>query len=339
MPSSPKRPSTQVSDGRGGARTRPASRSPPSWPSRTASRRSLKARREVVRGKPETFNRPDYSFKLEREAAPDGAPPEALEAQEPSGHERVSITPRRRGAPLDLVVAEAMILANSTWGAWLAEHGVPGIYRSQASMAPGIKVRMGVKPLPHAGMGVPQYAWATSPLRRCVDLVNQWQIIAVARQGRTAALVAPFKPRDAALFALISAFDAAHAAYNDFQNGIERFWTLRWLEQNGVSELEATLIKPGVARAETLPLVFALPGTDHLARGTRVRARIAGMDLLTLDLHATLAAALAVPPRPPRRRRRGRGRGRRRCRAGGRAAAPGHRRRRGRGAGAGRSPA
>jgi exoribonuclease-2 len=144
-------------------------------------------------------------------------------------------------------------------------------------------------------MGVPQYAWATSPLRRCVDLVNQWQIIAVARQGRTAALVAPFKPRDASLFALISAFDAAYAAYNDFQNGIERYWTLRWLEQNGVGELDATLIKPGVARAETLPLVFALPGTDHLARGTRVRARIAGMDLLTLDLHATLAATLEPP--------------------------------------------
>jgi exoribonuclease-2 len=251
--------------------------------------RALKARREVVRGKPETFNRPDYSFRLDRD---DGA---AAGAAEPSGHERVSITPRRRGAPLDLIVAEAMILANCTWGGWLAEHGVPGIYRSQSSLAPGIKVRMGVKPLPHAGMGVPQYAWATSPLRRCVDLVNQWQIIAVARQGRTAALVAPFKPRDANLFALISAFDAAYAAYNDFQNGIERFWTLRWLEQNGVDELDATLIKPGVARAETLPLVFTLPGTDHLARGTRVRARIAGMDLLTLDVHATLAATLAPP--------------------------------------------
>jgi len=135
-----------------------------------------------------------------------------------------------------------MILANSTWGGWLAEHGVPAIYRSQASLAPGIKVRMGTKPLPHAGMGVAQYAWATSPLRRMVDLVNQWQIIAVARQGRTAALVAPFKPKDAALFALISAFDAAYTAYHDFQSGIERFWTLRWLQQNDVSELEATVI-------------------------------------------------------------------------------------------------
>jgi exoribonuclease-2 len=57
----------------------------------------------------------------------------------------VEITVRRRGAPLDLIVAEAMILANSTWGQWLADLGVPGIYRSQASLAPGVKVRMGTK--------------------------------------------------------------------------------------------------------------------------------------------------------------------------------------------------
>ncbi len=139
----------------------------------------------------------------------------------------MSISTRQRGSPLDLIVAEAMILANSTWGGWLAECGVPGIYRSQASLAPGVKVRMGTRPAPHAGMGVAQYTWATSPLRRYVDLVNQWQIIACARHGRTAALAAPFKPKDAALFSIISAFDAAYAAYNGFQHGIERYWTLR----------------------------------------------------------------------------------------------------------------
>jgi exoribonuclease-2 len=148
-------------------------------------------------------------------------------------------------------------------------------------------------------MGVPQYSWATSPLRRCVDLVNQWQILACVRHGRTAALAAPFKPRDAQLFALISAFDAAYAAYNDFQHGIERYWTLRWLQQNEVGELEVAVLKPGLVRAETLPLVFALPGTDSLPRGTRLRVRITGMDLLTLDVHGTLLARLDVPAVEP----------------------------------------
>jgi exoribonuclease-2 len=242
---------------------------------------ALKARREVVRGKPETFNRPDYSFRLD-----------GNEGREPQGDERVSIAPRRRGAPLDLIVAEAMILANSTWGGWLATHGVPAIYRSQASLAPGIKVRMGTKPLPHAGMGVAQYAWATSPLRRYVDLVNQWQIIACARHGRTAALAAPFKPKDATLFSIVSSFDAAYSAYNDFQHGIERYWTIRHLAQAGIAELDAAVMKDALVRAEALPLVFKALGTEALPRGARVRVRITGTDALTLDVHANLVARL-----------------------------------------------
>ncbi|MDE2394702.1 MAG: RNB domain-containing ribonuclease, partial [Burkholderiales bacterium] len=201
-------------------------------------------------------------------------------------------------APLDLIVAEAMILANSRWGGWLAECGVPAIYRSQGSLAPGVKVRMGTKALPHAGMGVAQYTWATSPLRRYVDLVNQWQIIACARHGRTAALAAPFKPKDALLFSVISAFDSAYSAYNDFQHGIERYWTLRWLEQNGVAELEAAVMAGGLVRAETLPLVFRVPGAENLARGSLVRARIEAIDLLTLDLHASLAARIEAVTAP-----------------------------------------
>ena len=243
----------------------------------------LKAGREVVRGKPENFNRPDYNFKLIGNEA------------EPVGDETVVISERKRGAPLDLIVAEAMILANNTWGGWLNELGLPGIYRSQASMAPGIKVRMGVKAAPHAGMGVAHYTWATSPLRRYVDLVNQWQIIAAAKHGRTAALAAPFKPKDAALFAVISSFDAAYTAYNGFQNGIERYWVLRWLAQNHVEELDAAVMKDGLVRADTLPLVMRAMGAERLPRGARVRVRITGTDLLMLEAHASVVARLDDP--------------------------------------------
>jgi exoribonuclease-2 len=243
--------------------------------------RHLKAQREVVRGKPENFNRPDYNFRLAGER---------MEA--PNGTESVEITVRARGSSLDLIVAEAMILANSAWGGWLAELGLPGIYRSQASLAPGIKVRMGVKALPHAGMGVAQYTWATSPLRRYVDLVNQWQIIACARHGRTAALAAPFKPKDAQLFSIISGFESAYAAYNGFQNAIERFWTLRWLQQNDTAELTATVMKEGLVRADDLPLVFKALGCENLPRGSHVKVRITGLDEMTLDVHASLVERL-----------------------------------------------
>jgi exoribonuclease-2 len=243
--------------------------------------RHLKVQREVVRGKPENFNRPDYNFRLE-----------GMEGSEPQGTERVLISTRQRGTALDLIVAEAMILANSTWGGWLNDCGVPGIYRSQASMAPGVKVRMGTRPAPHAGMGVAQYTWATSPLRRYVDLVNQWQIIACARHGRTAALAAPFKPKDVQLFAIISGFDAAYAAYNGFQQGIERYWTLRALAQDARHELEAVVMKDGLVRADELPLVFRALGAEALPRGAHVRVKITGTDLLTLDVHANVIARL-----------------------------------------------
>ncbi len=248
---------------------------------------TLKARREVVRGKPETFNRPDYSFKLERER--NDTPPK--------GDETVVIGVRQRGAPLDLMVAEAMILANSTWGQWMASLGVPGIYRSQASLAPGVKVRMGTKALPHAGIGVPSYAWSTSPLRRYTDLVNQWQIIACARHGATAALAAPFKPKDAELFSIISAFDAAYSGYNGVQSGMERFWTLQHLQQQGITELDAALVKENgggawLVRAETLPLVFTVMGAQGLPRGAKVRVKLGHIDLMALDVGGTVTAHL-----------------------------------------------
>ena len=246
--------------------------------------RHLKAGREVVRGKPETFNRPDYNFKLV-----------GTEGKEPVGNETVQITTRQRGAPLDLMVAEAMILANSTWGNWLAEHGVPGIYRSQASLLPGVKVRMGTKALPHAGIGVPSYAWSTSPLRRYTDLVNQWQIIACARHGKTAALVAPFKPKDADLFSIISGFDAAYSAYNGYQGAIERFWTLKYVQQQCITELVATLFKENTVRADDFPLVLPVLGAKDLPRGAKVRVKLGEVDEVSLDITGTVIERLDSP--------------------------------------------
>jgi exoribonuclease-2 len=250
--------------------------------------KSLKAKREVVRGKPETFNRPDYNFRLVRSDP-------SLVGTEPTGEEVVEISTRMRGAPLDLIVAEAMILANSTWGNWMAEMGVPGIYRSQASLAPGVKVRMGTRALPHAGIGVPSYAWSTSPLRRYTDLVNQWQIIACARHGKTAALVAPFKPKDAELFSIISAFDTAYSAYNGYQNGMERFWTLRYLQQNNSTELVASLFKENLVRADDIPLVLPVMGAQGLPRAAKVRVKLGEIDLITLDVNGTVLERLDAP--------------------------------------------
>lgn len=252
----------------------------------------LKAQREQVRGKPEQFNRPDFNFKL------DGVP-----AHGPTGEESVQLSIRPRGAALDLIVAEAMILANSTWGQWLADLGVPGLYRSQASMAPGVKVRMGTRALPHAGIGVPCYAWSTSPLRRYTDLVNQWQLVACVQHGNTAALVAPFKPKDASLMSIVSAFEDAYSAYNTHQATMERYWTLKYLQQHQLEEIDATVIKafpgePPLVRAVHLPLALSVSGAPALERGAWVRVKLGQVDTMALDVKATFVCLLETASTP-----------------------------------------
>jgi exoribonuclease-2 len=237
-------------------------------------------KREAFGLKPEQANRVDFNFYVEDDV--------------------VTIVRRKRGAPLDKIVAELMIFANSTWGKLLHDSGVPGIYRSQGPGAGGwnakIQVRMVTHAAPHQGLGVDQYAWSTSPLRRYTDLVNQWQILACAEHGVTAPLVAPFKPRDATLFSIVSAFDAAYAAYNEFQQNMERYWCLRWLGQENARQVDAVVLKDEVLRLVEIPLVIRLPGMPSVARGAQVRMDIVRWDELDLSLEARLLEVAEPTP-------------------------------------------
>ncbi|SAL03431.1 ribonuclease catalytic domain-containing protein [Caballeronia ptereochthonis] len=211
--------------------------------------------------------------------------------------EHITITPRRRGSPLDLIVAELAILANSSWGAFLNDHGVPGIYRSQRGFgAPGPKrTRMQTTPAPHEGLGVAQYAWSTSPLRRYVDLVNQWQLLACVQHGVTAKLAAPFKPKDADLFAVVQGFDDTYTAYADHQRRMEYFWCLRWLKQENKKQVPAAVIKDDLVRLEEIPLILHVPGLGVHARGTRVMLEVVSIDELTVEASCRLLHVIDAP--------------------------------------------
>ena len=233
--------------------------------------------------KPEQNNRTDYNFYVQDEV--------------------VSIVPRRRGSPLDKIVAELMIFANSTWGKLMADHGIPGIYRCQGAGGGGwatrMQVRMQTHAAPHHNLGVDQYAWSTSPLRRYTDLVNQWQIMACIQHGVTAPLVAPFKPRDATLFAIVSAFDALYSAYNDIQTTMERYWCLRWFaqewQQDRAKQVEARVMKEDLLRLEDIPLVIRLAGLPTTQRGSTVKLDIIGWDEIDLSVEARFLEILSGP--------------------------------------------
>jgi exoribonuclease-2 len=237
-------------------------------------------KRESFGLRPEQNNRVDFNFYVDDEI--------------------VTINRRKRGAPLDKIVAELMIYANSSWGLLLHEHGVPGIYRTQGSgngWAARMQVRMLTHAAPHQGLGVDQYAWSTSPLRRYTDLVNQWQILACLKHGVTAPLVAPFKARDADLFAIVSAFDAAYAAYADFQNIMEHYWCLRWLSQHEARKVQAVQIKDDLLKLVDIPLILPMVGVKH-PRGTQLTIELISWDEVDLSVQARLLevsqAVLAV---------------------------------------------
>jgi exoribonuclease-2 len=214
----------------------------------------------------------DYSFDIEGDLArPDSC--------------RVAIALRPRGSPLDKLVAEMMIIANTRWSARLANAGVPCLYRAQT----GGKARMTTAPQAHEGVGVPQYAWMTSPLRRYADMVNQWQL--AAHLGGTQP---PFAPRSAELFAAMRDFEAAYAAYAEFQRKIERYWSLRWLQQENITVCELEIRHDDLARFVNLPLFTRLPGSGgNFNTGTRVQATVESIDLLKLEVRCRLCHPLA----------------------------------------------
>lgn len=200
--------------------------------------------------------------------------------------EHISITPRKRGAPLDKLVSELMILANSTWGGLLAERDVAALYRVQS----GGKVRMSVHGEAHDGLGVSCYAWMTSPLRRYIDLVNQWQLAASLSGKR-----APFARNSDTLLATLRAFEVVYARYDEHQRDMERYWCLRWLVQEGVSECEAVVTRESTVRIEGLPLVLRVPSLPDLLPGVRVRVQVGDIDLLDKTIACTWKETLGNP--------------------------------------------
>ncbi|WP_292979401.1 ribonuclease catalytic domain-containing protein [Nitrosomonas sp.] len=215
---------------------------------------------EKTRGKDQEANseKTDYSFVINQD--------------------RVAIYERRRGAPIDKVVSELMIFANAEWGKQLAEAGFAGIYRSQGNG----KVKMSLSPAPHQGLGVAQYAWSSSPMRRYVDLINQRQLIALV-SGHPP----PYTRENDTLLITMRDFEMAYATYAEFQRGMERYWCLRWLLQENISTSGAVVIKENIVKLDRMPLVVRVPSLPDLAPGTLITLGISQVDLIDRSLGAS----------------------------------------------------
>jgi len=220
---------------------------------------NLACKMEALRGKANDSNneRIDYSFHVK--------------------DDRITISQRRRGSPIDKVVSELMIYVNAEWGKQLADSGIAGIYRSQG----GGKVRMSTSPAPHQGLGVSQYAWISSPMRRYVDFVNQRQLVALLRGE-----IAPYTRESESLQTFMRDFEAAYEIYGDFQRSMERYWCLRWLLQEKIEITGAQVLKENLVKLDRLPLVTRVPSLPDMPPETYIELEISGIDLLELTFNA-----------------------------------------------------
>ena len=218
---------------------------------------AIATRLEAARGRaePAREGRPEYTFRVD--------------------NDRVDIVERRRGSPIDRVVSELMILVNTRWAKLLDDHDCAGVFRSQQDG----RVKLAGVASAHQGLGVQHYIWASSPLRRYVDLINQRQLVALIHGEPP-----PYARNSEALFAAMRAFELAHEAYSDFQRQMERYWCLRWIEQEAMQTLTGTIIRDTLVRLDRMPLVIRVPSVPELAPGSAVELAVTGMDLVDLAL-------------------------------------------------------
>ena len=121
------------------------------------------------------------------------------------------------------------------------------------------------------------------------DLVNQRQIISLV-QG-----IDPiYPPRSEKLFSVVRDFELAYDAYNEFQRRMERYWMLRWLQQEAISDVTASVIREDLVRFDNLPMVTRAPSVAGVAAGSRVRLTISQIDLLDISFHAEYVETLDV---------------------------------------------
>ncbi|MES2012532.1 MAG: RNB domain-containing ribonuclease [Pseudomonadota bacterium] len=200
---------------------------------------------------------------------------------------KISIVGRRRGSPMDKLVAELMIEANNQWGALLATHDVPGLYRAQT----GGKVFMTTRAEPHMGLGVAQYAWSTSPLRRAVDLINQRQLISVILNTE------PSYPKNSeALTTHMRNFEQTYQAYSEFQTKMERYCCLQYLIQEDIQNLHATVWRENLVRLDEVPYMTKVYGLPELKPGTRVSLQVQEIDTLMMELRTKFMGVLEDEP-------------------------------------------
>ncbi len=190
------------------------------------------------------------------------------------------------------LVAEAMVLANSLAAQFLADQGIAALYRGQPDPREPIKpvgdkgrlelwqdrrrlsrVVMDLTPSPHWGLGLPCYTFATSPIRRYLDLVIHRQLLAVV-SGHPPI----YTPAD--LEQILTTIEPAMRRAGLLKTRRLRYWLLKHLSTRVGQKLEALVLDSLPHRYRLmlpdilLELFMAAPASVKLSPGDTVLVRL-----------------------------------------------------------------
>ena len=75
---------------------------------------------------------------------------------------------------------------------------------------------------------------------------------------------------------------------------MERYWCLRWLRQDNVQSIDATVRRENLVKLDHLPLLQRVPSVPELKPGQRVRLSVEAVDFLTLELNCRYMETLEI---------------------------------------------
>uniref|UniRef100_A0A7V4G707 RNB domain-containing ribonuclease n=1 Tax=Desulfobacca acetoxidans TaxID=60893 RepID=A0A7V4G707_9BACT len=207
-------------------------------------------------------------------------------------HHQVQVTVENQETPSHELVSEAMVLANRLAAEFLSEQGVPAIFRGQPEPREPIerdapktllelwldrrklsRVTMELTPQPHWGLGLPCYTFASSPIRRYLDLVSHRQVLSVLAGGPPA-----YSGEDLARILTVIEPAMRRAAQLKFQR--LRYWLLKYLSQRVGQKLEALVVEAQPHRTRLLfpdillEVPWSAPATLRLKPGDTVQVRL-----------------------------------------------------------------